>query len=176
MLAVETAANVIRRARQTAGITQAELARRSGVAQPTISAYERGEHEPSFRTLQQLLACTGFTLQIAKTKQLRSRRLPSTPLGSKIHHKRHELIDAGKRLGATNLRLFGSVARGDDGVDSDIDILVDLAPTVSLLGLGELEETFSRILERDVEVVPASGLKSGLRGQVLEEAIPLEPA
>ena len=102
-------------------------------------------------------------------------RLRGTATGVLIYQNRNALIEAGNRLGATNLRVFGSVARGDAGPDSDIDILVDLAPTVSLIGLGELEEAFAEILGRKVDVVPASGLKSGIRAAVLREAIPLEP-
>ncbi|HZJ09767.1 MAG TPA: nucleotidyltransferase family protein [Trueperaceae bacterium] len=102
-------------------------------------------------------------------------RLRGTATGVLIYQNRNALIEAGNRLGATNLRVFGSVARGDAGPDSDIDILVDLAPTVSLIGLGELEEAFAKILGRKVDAVPASGLKSGIRAAVLKEAIPLEP-
>ncbi len=85
-----------------------------------------------------------------------------------------ELVAAAERLGAANLRVFGSAARGDDGPTSDIDFLVDLSPSVTLFGLGRLEEEFEAILQRKVDVVPASSLKPGLRERVLQEAVPLE--
>lgn len=110
-----------------------------------------------------------YTYDVAAT-----RSLPTTPLGSLISQKRGELLAAAEALGAKNVRVFGSVAKGEDGTRSDVDILVDLEPGVSLIGLGRIEEAFSRILGRDVDVAPASGLKSQLRDEVLAEAISLE--
>lgn len=78
-------------------------------------------------------------------------------------------------MGASNLRVFGSVARGEDGPESDIDLLVDLAPKVSLIGLGQVQDAMESILGRRVDVVPASGLKASIRDKVLREAIRLEP-
>lgn len=97
-------------------------------------------------------------------------------MGLLIRERRQSIIAAGRCLGASNLRVFGSVARGEDRPDSDVDMLVDLQPSVSLIGLGKLEEELSRILEHDVDVVPASGLKPSVREQILAEAIPLELA
>ena len=111
-----------------------------------------------------------------KMNDTTSAGLPGTPTGELLRERCSELVAAGKRLGATNLRVFGSAARGDDEPSSDIDILVDLSPTVTLVGLGRLEEDFEAILQRKVDVVPASGLKPGIREQVLHEAVPLESA
>jgi transcriptional regulator with XRE-family HTH domain len=58
------AAAMLRRARRSAGLSQAELAARSGVAQPVISAYERGARQPSVRALQRLLATVGKRLAV----------------------------------------------------------------------------------------------------------------
>lgn len=173
---MHSAGDLLKEARRATGISQVELARRSGVAQPTISAYERGLHEPGLHTLQRLVNCTGLTLDIRLSDRTEPARLPSTPTGMLVRVRRHDLIAAGQRLGASNLRLFGSAARGDDRPGSDIDILVDLAPNVGLVGLGLIEEQFEQILEREVDVVPASALKDRIRERVLQEAIPLESA
>lgn len=77
------------------------------------------------------------------------------------------------RLGARNIRLFGSVARGDDGPDSDVDLLVDVAPDVGLFALGRMRSEAERVLGTPVDVVPANSLKSDVVERVLAEAIAL---
>ena len=56
----------------------------------------------------------------------------------------------------TNLRVFGSVARGEDRPDSDVDLLVDLPPDIGLLGLGRVQAELEAILGPKVDLVPAS--------------------
>lgn len=158
------------------GVSQVELARRTGVAQPTISAYERGVHEPSLRTLRTLVAGSGLELDIVLRRPGERRGLPTTATGWLLRDKASELIAAARRLGATNVRVFGSVARGEDGPESDIDLLVDLEGGTSLVGLGRLQHAFESVLGRTVDVVPASGLKPSLRHEVLAEAISIEQA
>src|SRR5690606_19586935 len=143
---MRTSADVVRQARRFAGISQAELARRTGIAQPTISAYERGAHEPSLATLQTLVAGTGKVLELELRDPDRPRKLPSTATAALILEKRVALIQAAACHGASNVRVFGSVARGSDGPESDIDLLVDVSPSVSLIGLGRLEEEFEQLL------------------------------
>ena len=77
------------------------------------------------------------------------------------------------RRGAQNVRVFGSVARGEDTEDSDVDLLVDLADDVGLVGLIGLERELSQLLDRKVDVVPARALKPGVATSALTEAIPL---
>ena len=69
--------------------------------------------------------------------------------------------------------MFGSVARGDDGPDSDVDLLVDLASGTGLVGLGVLERELADILGVDVDLVPADGLKPRVRAEAERDAIPL---
>jgi predicted nucleotidyltransferase len=75
--------------------------------------------------------------------------------------------------GASNVRVFGSVARGEDTPESDIDILVDLAPNVGLVTLAQLEREISQILGVPVDVVPADSLRPGVRMETDREAISL---
>lgn len=168
------AAVIIRQARRLGEVSQAELSRRTGIAQPTISAYERGVHEPSFKTVQALVAGAGLELDVTLSPTNRPRRLPDTELGRLLQAKRGEMVDVARRHGASNLRVFGSVARAEDGASSDVDILVDLAPGTGLIGLGVIEEELEMVLGRDVDLVPASSLRSEFRDQVLAEAIALE--
>jgi predicted nucleotidyltransferase len=75
--------------------------------------------------------------------------------------------------GAQNVRVFGSVARGDDAKSSDVDLLVDLDEGVGLVALAGLKRELTALLSVDVDVVPADSLKAGIRDEVLAEAVPL---
>lgn len=87
--------------------------------------------------------------------------------------KRTEILDLAARHGARNLRVFGSVARGDARPDSDVDFVVDMEPGRSLLDLGGLLMDLQALLGCRVDVVTERGLKERIRARVLEEAIPL---
>jgi len=77
------------------------------------------------------------------------------------------------RHGAYNVRLFGSVARGDAGADSDIDLLVDMLPGRSLFDLGGLWSDLNDLLGVHVDVVTEQGLGPRICERVLREAVPL---
>lgn len=59
----------------------------------------------------------------------------------------------------TNLRVFGSVARGEDQPGSDVDLLVDIAPDLGLFGLGRARAELEHILHAQIDLVPAGDLK-----------------
>ena len=94
-------------------------------------------------------------------------------LGQLLSQKREDIMRAAQKHGARNVRVFGSVARGDDGPDSDVDFLVDMEPGRSLLDMGGLLMDLREMLGRNVDVVTERGLKTRIRDRVLEEAIPL---
>ena len=77
------------------------------------------------------------------------------------------------RHGLSNVRVFGSVARGEDTDDSDTDLLVDVAPGVGLLSLARCERDLETLLCTPVDLVPARDLKAGVARSVLAEATPL---
>jgi hypothetical protein len=83
------------------------------------------------------------------------------------------VIDAAARRGGSNVRVFGSVARGDETDQSDIDLLVDLDAGVGLVDLIGLGRELSELLGSKVDVVPGDALKPGIRERVLAEASPL---
>ena len=89
----------------------------------------------------------------------------------RIH--REQILAIAQRHGASNLRVFGSVARGEAGPDSDLDILVDLESGRSLLDHAQLQIDLEALLGRKVDVVTERGLRSHLRDRVLQDAIPL---
>jgi uncharacterized protein len=75
--------------------------------------------------------------------------------------------------GASNPRIFGSVARGDDGPESDFDILVDYLPGFSLIQLSGLQIDLRELLGRWVDVVVEEGIPEGKRPNILRDAIAL---
>ena len=90
-----------------------------------------------------------------------------------LSQKREDIMRAAQKHGARNVRVFGSVARGDDGPDSDVDFLVDMEPGRSLLDMGGLLMDLREMLGRNVDVVTERGLKKRIHDRVLEEAIHL---
>lgn len=170
----DRAGEVLREARKRARLSQTDVARRSGIAQSVISAYESGRREPGLQTLARLVAATGHELALdlraAPDRQL---GLPDTPLGRRLRRHRKAIIDTAARRGARNVRVFGSVARGDDHADSDIDLLVDLDRSVSVVALAGLKRELIELLGVAVDVVPADTLKPRVRDEALAEAVPL---
>ncbi len=90
-----------------------------------------------------------------------------------VQHKREDILRTAAKYGAYNVRLFGSIVRGEDDAQSDVDILVDLEPGRSLLDLGGLLMELQEVLNCRVDVVTERGLRSRLRDRVLAEAEPL---
>ena len=86
---------------------------------------------------------------------------------------RLEVRAIAQRHGLTNLRAFGSVARGEEAPQSDIDLLVDVAAGVGLVGLARCQRDLEKLLDARVDLVPASSLKEGVALSVLTEARPL---
>lgn len=85
---------------------------------------------------------------------------------------RLRILDAARRHGVTNVRLFGSFARGESD-PNDVDVLVDLQPGRSLFDLGGFQVELEELLRCRVDVVTARGLRSRIRDRVLREAVEL---
>ena len=99
--------------------------------------------------------------------------MPDTRIGRRLRRHRRAILNAAQQRGATNVRVFASVARGEDTDARDIDLLVDPNEDVGLLGLIGLESDIAELLGRPVDVVPATNLKNAVAAQALAEAIPL---
>lgn len=87
--------------------------------------------------------------------------------------KREEILRIAARHGARNVRVFGSVVRGDAGSGSDVDLLVDVGPNHSPFFPGGLVADLEELLGRRVEVVTENGLHWYVRDKVLRDAIAL---
>jgi uncharacterized protein len=90
-----------------------------------------------------------------------------------LRTKRSDILRLAARHGAVNVRVFGSVARGEAGPGSDIDLLVSLEPGRSLFDLGGLWYDLNELLGVHVDVVSDRGLRERMRDRVLREAVPL---
>jgi predicted nucleotidyltransferase len=97
----------------------------------------------------------------------------TTPLGKRLRTARTQVLEVIKQAGGSNVRVFGSVATGDDGEGSDIDLLFTMGRPLSLMELGALEEKVARAVGADVDLVPDSSARPALRERILAEAVPL---
>ncbi len=168
-----TAGALLRQARKRAGLSQAELAARASVTQSVISAYESGHRQPSIPALAALVDATGYELVTGLRRQPRRLGRLSGPVGRRVRRHRRDLIAAAAAHGVRNLRVFGSVARGEDHTDSDVDLLADLPPGLSLFGLGWVEADLEAILGARVDLIPAGDLKPGVRARVERDLVAL---
>jgi uncharacterized protein len=167
-----TAGALLQKARRDAGLTQAELAARAGTTQSVVSAYESGHRQPAIPTLAALVDAVGCELVISVRRQPRRLGRLSGPVGRRVRRRRRELVAAAAAHGVTNLRVFGSVARGQDQPDSDVDLLADLPPGMGLLGLGRVQADLEDILGTRVDLV-AGTLKPAVRARASQDLIPL---
>lgn len=129
----------LRDRRVEAGLSQRELAARSGVPQPNIAAYETGRRTPSAATLARLDAVL---------------RIPTL---AKLRLRRGELETAAAARRLSQVRVFGSVARGEAGPQSDVDFLVHPADDASLFDLAGFMADAEELLGMSVDVVSDRG-------------------
>lgn len=170
----QSSSELLRTARERSRLSQTDVARRAGVTQSVISAYESGHREPGLTVLAKLVEATGHTLVLdLEPIHGAARGLPDTPVGSRLRRKRRAITELAARHGAHNVRVFGSVARGEDQADSDIDFLVDLDEGVGLVRLAGLERELSELLGQKADVVPAEGLKPRLRSDIERDLVQL---
>lgn len=118
--------------------------------------------------LTRLVAAAGYELTLEVTPTGRKSRLQLLLARHRLRLRR-ELHS----LGASNIRVFGSAARGTDGAASDIDLLVDIDDSVGLFTLGRMRTAAEIILGVPVDIVPAASLKPDVRERVLAEAVVL---
>ncbi len=94
-------------------------------------------------------------------------------LASLLIEHREEILSICAEHGASNVRVFGSMVRGDYTDESDVDLLVDIVGPTTQWWPGGLIVDLENLLEREVDIVTESGLNRHLRPLVLAEAVPL---
>jgi len=90
-----------------------------------------------------------------------------------LKEKREEILRTASKHGACNVRVFGSVARGEARPDSDVDLLVEVGPNRTAFFPGGLVADLEELLGKKVQVVTPEGLHWYIRDRVMEEAVPL---
>lgn len=170
----ERPGELLREARRRAGLSQAALAQRAGITQSVVSAYENSARQPSLPTLARLIGAAGLELDV------RVQPLPHStpggltgPLGARVRRYRDEIRRIAATYGLTNVRVFGSVVRGTETAESDLDLLVDVSAGVSLLTLARCQHELQSLLGTSVDIVPADNLKPRIARAVAAEALKL---
>jgi predicted nucleotidyltransferase/DNA-binding XRE family transcriptional regulator len=164
------AAAVIREVRTRAGLTQAQLAHQAGTSQPTLAAYESGAKSPSVRTLDRIARAAGSSLDVIVWPAPAARG----QLLDELRRSAQEIRTAARQRRIRNVRVFGSVARGEETANSDVDLLVDFnAARYGVLPLAAFAHEVSAIIRRDVDATTVGLLRADVRERALVEAVPL---
>jgi len=103
----------------------------------------------------------------------KQRDINMTELYDTLKQQKSSILDIAKNYHAVNVRVFGSVAHGEEHEDSDIDLLVDFLPGTTLLDQVGLIDALSTALGRKVDIVSERALNKHLRQRILQEAVPL---
>ncbi|MGM7698995.1 helix-turn-helix domain-containing protein [Microbacterium sp. A84] len=148
----------LRTMRLAAGLTQAELAARTGTARPNIAAYESGAKSPSTEVRERLIDAM--------------RPRPSEALAG----RETEVARIAAKHGATRVRVFGSTAKGDDTSQSDLDLLVDLAPRTSFYTVVAMEDEIAALLGVEVEVASARTATEEMQRTAFDLPMPAQVA
>jgi uncharacterized protein len=159
--------------RREAGLTQAELARRAKTSQAMVARYETGAASPTVRTLARLLRAVGRELVLAGPATTDQPTIRG-PVAALLRKHRKEILAAADAVGASNVRIVGSVARGEETAESDIDLLVDFpAQERGLFPLLKLADEIEDIVGRPVDVAAVEVMAPSVRERALAEAFPL---
>ena len=164
-------AKLILQARSQAGLTQSQLAKSAGTSQAAVARYESGKASPSVATLSRLLHAAGFELQVSLKPTSRSNLSSQHAQALRLH--RGAINQLAHNIGATNIRVFGSVARGESALESDIDLLVDYDITHGLMPIYELQENLTRLVGLPIQISPVDALKPQVLRSALRDAVPL---
>jgi predicted nucleotidyltransferase len=143
----------LREARHDAGLTQAELASRAGTSQSRLSSYEKGVVTPNRSTKVRLLKAT--------------RARPSEV----IEEMRDQILEIATDNGLSNVRVFGSIARHEDTVKSDIDLLVTPCRRSSLFDIASFLDAVRDVTGFNVDVVSDRAVTDD--AEILQEAMAL---
>ena len=97
----------------------------------------------------------------------------TTPLARRLRAARRQVIETIKAAGGSNVRVFGSVATGQEHEGSDIDLLFRMDQPLGLMDLAGLEIELGTILHADVDLVPDTNIRPTMRERIISEAVPL---
>ena len=90
-----------------------------------------------------------------------------------LKNKRDEILTIAKKYGAKNIRIFGSMARGEENLQSDLDIIVEMEKGSSLLDIIAIKQDIEELLGLNVDIVTEASISPYIREMVLKEAVNL---
>ena len=160
------AALLVRSARKRARMSARDLAAVSGVSPSTVTRIERGQINPTVAMLERLLDATGEALVVS------SRERTERPTLDAVRAHRDVIKEIVASFGAGNVRVFGSVVRGESDDDSDLDLLIDVPAGTGLITVQRIADALDAVLPWRVDVV-TSGAARDRMAHVLSEAIGL---
>jgi predicted nucleotidyltransferase/DNA-binding XRE family transcriptional regulator len=163
--------DLLRKLRKGGGLTQQALARRAGTSQSAVARYETGVASPSVNTFERLVRATGAELEFS------TRPAPAADLSGEmattLRRHRLEILRFARQAGASNVRIFGSVARGENRVGSDIDLLIDFDISNGLIPIVVLKQQIESLINIPVDVAPVGLLKPEVARSAIRDAVPL---
>lgn len=152
----ERAAALISAARADAGLTQVELAERAGVTQSNLATMESGRRRPSAEMLERILAAADYRPSVAVSREAAA------------------IVAAAERFGLSAPRLFGSIVRGEDHYDSDIDLFVDAPIGAGLIPVAAFAAEVERLTGFPVEAIAGHSAEATPLGRrLLQQAVPV---
>lgn len=160
------AATMVRSARERARMSARDLATATGVSPSTVTRIERGQINPTVAMLERLLLASGNQLDVRVSPRA------VRPTLDELRTHREAINEIVGSFGASNVRVFGSVAREDAGDQSDVDLLIDVPAGTGLVTLERLTEAIEHTIPWPVDVM-TSGAARGRMAHVLDEAVPL---
>ncbi len=140
---------VVKNARNDTGLSVRKFAEKAGVSPSTLSRIENRKLEPTMPMLEKLLEVASQHIVLADSDPSAG----TTPTMDLIRDYRQPMLDLAAKYGVTDLRVFGSVGRGDATSDSDVDLLVRALPGVGLFSVEEFRFQVEALLGHPVDVV-----------------------
>ncbi|MFV9673624.1 MAG: nucleotidyltransferase domain-containing protein [Acidimicrobiia bacterium] len=166
----------LRRLRIRARLSLREVQRRCGVSAARLSRIENGHVDPRLSTIEAILGAFDTDLgdlgaEIGAAADASGVDAGEASPITVVLRNRSRIHETLATHGASHPRIFGSVARGTAGPNSDIDLLVDLESGRTLFDLAALRADLEQLLGVQVDVVPAAGLDGDARTEIMAEAL-----
>lgn len=155
----------IREARTREGLSVRRLAEVAHVSPATITRIESGAASPRVDVAERILAAMGRSLVVISDSG------PATP-GQALAAHRARMLDLCRDAGVSDVRVFGSVARGQDTPDSDLDLMVRTPPGFSFADLLDLQRDIEQAVGFPVDVITDVGVGAAFES-ACREAVPL---
>lgn len=154
------------RVRRSRGESKADVARGAGLGEPAVRRLLSGGHaNPTVKTVEAVAEHLGLRLALERRQSA-----PTPPTLAALRAKADAIERIVRAHGGCNVRVFGSVARGEAGPGSDVDLLIDVEPGTGLIELGAMEDELEQALGRQVDVVTSG---HGRMRHIHDEAVPL---